>query len=244
MPLKALEISIQYVYTLHTYWIDFEVMANVSPYSLRTKVGSEELDYTQLKSLLSDYQQPRNKINKWLADNSLIRVKKGLYVFGPEYTRGPYCTETLANLIYGPSAISLEYALSFYGLIPERSTQITSITPKKNKRFDTSVGLFTYRYIHPKKYTVGITQYYLNETHPILIATPEKALADYFYFHARKVSFKNMQDMLVFLSQDLRIDNELLLQFDILMLKKIQEHYNLPALEWIIKIVIKGVRYE
>lgn len=216
----------------------------MTPHQLRAKTGSEELDYTQLTSLLSDYKQPRSKIRQWLADKSLIRVKKGLYVFGPEIARGLYSNETLANLIYGPSAISLEYALSFYGLIPERSVEITSITPKKNKRFDTPVGFFTYHHIHQKRYAVGITQHYLNETHPILIATPEKALADYFYFRERNIDFKSMNDMLMFLHQDLRIDNELLLQFDAPLLKKIQEGYQLPALDWLLKIVINGVSYE
>jgi hypothetical protein len=224
--------------------MDLMLMSNITPYSLRTKVGSEELDYTQLISLLGDYRQPRSKINKWLADGSLIRIKKGLYVFGPEYAREPYCSETLANLIYGPSAISLEYALSFYGLIPERSTEITCITPKKNKRFKTPVGLFTYRYIHPNKYAVGITQYYLDETHPILIATPEKALVDYIYFRARGAHFKSIHDMLLFLSQDMRVDNDLLLKFDVTLLRKIKEQYKLPVIDYLIKIVEKGVRYE
>lgn len=46
-----------------------------------------------------------------LRKKAIIRVKKGLYVFGPEVRRRPFSLEVLANTIYGPSYISLQYAL-------------------------------------------------------------------------------------------------------------------------------------
>lgn len=56
----------------------------------------------------------------------------------------------LAGLIHGPSYISLECALGFYGLIPERTKEITSICmgkkSRKVKRFETPLGRFSY---HP-----------------------------------------------------------------------------------------------
>jgi predicted transcriptional regulator of viral defense system len=214
-----------------------KVMAHLTGEQLRKLVGSEECDYVMLKSILSTYKQPRMKISKWLADGTLIRVKKGFYVFGPACAQGPYCTETLANLLYGPSILSLEYALSFYGIIPERVEQLTSITPKKNKQFNTPVGVFTYQHQHMNKYSVGITQYYMDETHPIFIATPEKALADYFYFRCKQSSFNTLNDMLSFLENDLRADHALLLQLDVDLLGKIQEQYKLPALNFLIKMI-------
>ncbi len=38
-----------------------------------------------------------------------------------------------ANLLYGPSYVSLEYALHHYSLIPERTAEITSVTPGRSK---------------------------------------------------------------------------------------------------------------
>ena len=61
--------------------------------------------------------------------------KKGLYIFGKSVALQPYSKEVLANLIYGPSAISLSYALSYYGLIPERVHIVTSITNNRIKTF-------------------------------------------------------------------------------------------------------------
>ena len=76
-------------------------------YQLRQAAGREEIDYAFLLSQLREYREPRKKIQAWLENGDLIRVKKGLYIFGPKVTRRPFCQEWLANLIYGPSAISL-----------------------------------------------------------------------------------------------------------------------------------------
>ena len=111
--------------------------------TLRKQAGREEIDYLLLKSLLSNVTCPRDKITRLLKNDTLIRVKKGLYVFGPSAAQQPFSKELLANLIYGPSAISLEYALSFYGFIPESTFTLTCITNKRNKFFSTPVGAFS-----------------------------------------------------------------------------------------------------
>ena len=72
----------------------------------------------------------------------------------------------------------LTYALSFYGLIPEKVETVTSITNNRNKFFATGVGNFQYYYLHPQKYAVGIVLNTLNKHQNILIASPEKALCD------------------------------------------------------------------
>src|SRR3990167_4009219 len=110
--------------------------------ALRKLAGGEEIDYQFLMSALQDYAQPRDKVSQWLKTGELVRVKKGLYVFGKTVAETAYSQEVLANLIYGPSAISLSYALSFYGLIPERVPVITSITNNRIKSFATSIGTF------------------------------------------------------------------------------------------------------
>jgi len=150
--------------------------------NLRNCILTEEFDYGSLKQALSAYKNPRVKINDLLKKGHIIRVKKGLYVFGPELARGPYVKESLANLIYGPSYISLEYALYFYGLIPERVETVTSVTDKRKKLFNTPVGIFSYRYIHPSLYPHGVTLYKMDQYHSILLASREKAICDMLYF--------------------------------------------------------------
>ena len=163
----------------------------------------EEVDYNYLKSVLSNYKNKRVKINDMLRKGEIIRVKKGLYVLGETYKRGYYYRETISNLIYGPSYISLEYALSFYGLIPERTETVTAVTNKRNKIFNTPIGRFTYRFIRQDLYPAGITIISLDEKHNIIIASREKAIADVLYFGPKLNNIKEMED---FLFQDLRID--------------------------------------
>ena len=192
---------------------------------IRNRALFEEVDYLFLKDTLKDYAQPRNKIQQLLKSKGLIRVKKGLYVFGPTAARSPYCKEVLANLIYGPSAISLEYALSFYGLIPERVEEITSITNKRNKSFTTPVGRFTYHYLHPHKYPIGITQIELHNR-KVLMATPEKALCDLLIL--RGPTFENTQMLQSHLVDNLRLEEDRIHQLDLMLLTSIAKRYSHP----------------
>ena len=186
---------------------------NMNIAQLRRLIDREEVDYQLLLSALSDYAHPRDKITSWLKSGELVRVKKGLYVFGKEAALTPYSPEILANLIYGPSAISLSYALSFYGLIPERTMTITSITNKRDKSFTTPVGDFTYRYLTPTKYAVGIELFSLNEKSHFLIASPEKALCDHIYLTDKKIKLDTTSDIEHYILDDLRIYEDALNKF-------------------------------
>jgi len=89
------------------------------------------IDYSYLMDLLKSYQSPRDKISRMIMKKEIIPVKKGLYVLSPEFGK-PIDLKVVANLIYGPSYISLEYALSYWGLIPEKVEEVTSITNKSS----------------------------------------------------------------------------------------------------------------
>ncbi len=111
----------------------------------------------------------------------------------------------------------MEYALSFYGLIPEKIEIVTSITNKRNKLFKTPVGIFSYKYISLEKYSLGITQLQLDDTHRILIATKEKAIVDQV---AGVPAIRKKADMLKYLIEDLRISETQLTGFNLCKLKK------------------------
>ena len=170
---------------------------------IRSRAPGEEIDYPFLMHLLSDYRQPRLKVHALLRSGDLIRVKKGLYAFGPRLARGPLSREILANLIYGPSCLSLEYALSLYGLIPERVEAVTSVTSGRAKRFDTPVGTFLYEPLPPRCYPHGIEWYADTDGRNYLVASPEKALCD---LVLRRFDGKDAGELALFLFDDRRID--------------------------------------
>jgi hypothetical protein len=201
---------------------------------VRGAVNTEEFDYSTLIQSLRHYKKPRDAITRFLNDGSIIRVKKGLYVFGKNYRRGVVCKESLANLIYGPSYLSLEYALSYHGLIPERVEQFTSMTPLRNKNFQTPIGVFAYIHLHPKKIPIGITMVKVDIHHQFLIATPEKALADRIAFHKNLTS---TQDVYSFLCEGLRVEEESLAQLRIPLMEQIKDVYRNPAVTYLTQLV-------
>ena len=182
-----------------------------------------ELDYQFVMDCLKDYKSPRAKLTRLLKSGALIRVRKGLYLLGQKFKHTPYCLELLANLIYGPSYVSLERALRIYGLIPEHVEVITSVTVKVSKEFKTPVGFFSYAHCHPKSYSVGVTTRSFSENETPLIATPEKALTDMLTIRRGKVT--SMHHVEQILLEDLRIEEEDLLTLDLGQIRRIQEDY-------------------
>lgn len=211
-------------------------MPSLDAFQLRKKIPQEEFDYTLLSSILSDYIGPRQKIHDLIKKEVITRVKKGLYVFGPDYNQVPVCKEVLANLIYGPSYISLEYALSFHGLIPERVEKMTSVTSKKDKKFSTPMGEFTYRHLTLQKYAIGIEQIWIDRTHPVLIASIEKALSDILILN-KIPTFKTEKEAKIFLEDDLRIDQEHWKRFDLKTLRQLNKVYRSKNIDQILEVL-------
>ncbi|NGX42766.1 MAG: hypothetical protein K940chlam7_01053 [Chlamydiae bacterium] len=194
--------------------------------ALRQKCRGEELDYGFLMDYFKKYRAPRSKIMRLIRSGELIRVKKGLYVFGDLYRKQPVHRGLLANLIYGPSYVSKEYALSYYGMIPERVEAVTSMTTKKNKTFHTPFGTFTYQHLHERRYAVGVNWVELEEGRHFFLASPEKALADIV------VSFRDIRskkEMATHLRENLRIDESALGELDRSRMHKIAAEYRNPV---------------
>ncbi|EFK08081.1 conserved hypothetical protein [delta proteobacterium NaphS2] len=172
---------------------------------LKREIPQEEFEYQTLLDCLKGYARPRDKISDLLRKGIIIRVKKGLYVLGDEYRQRPFSREILGNLVYGPSYISLDYALHYYGLIPERVDAITSVTTGRSRKFFTPVGLFTYRMISLDAFRIGMDRIEIGEGRAFLMATPEKAMADKLQ-EIRGVGIKTIRDLEDYLEKDLRID--------------------------------------
>jgi hypothetical protein len=192
---------------------------------LRKKIQGEEFDYQALLDGLKEYSHPRDKITNLLRQKVIIRIKKGIYIFGERYARRLFSREVLANMIYGPSYISLDYALHFHGLIPERIETVTSVTLGRSRRFSTPVGLFTYRQIPMKAYQIGIDQVELDKDRHFLMAIPEKALADKIQSE-RGLKLRSQVGLREYLLTNLRIDPEGLEKMNVRALARIAVGYD------------------
>lgn len=184
----------------------------------------DEIDYQMLLDLFKDYARPRDKISDLVRKGILIRVKKGLYLLGDDYRRHPYSKELLANLIYGPSYVSLQYALHYYGMIPERVETVTSVTIGRSKRFTTPLGLFTYRQIPIAAFSPGMTRKALDGDRAFLLATPEKAVCDMIVVD-QGVSLRSFKSLRRYLFEDLRLEPEALTNLQAEQIGEIARHY-------------------
>ncbi len=130
-----------------------------------------------------DPQGLRCDVQYWRKQGHLIPLKKGIYVFSEDLRKQALSTGYIANYLLSPSYLSLEYALSYYDLIPEKVTVYTSITTQKTTTFRTPIGIFEYRSVK-ESLLRGFTK--ANDTvKDYFIATPEKAILDFFYFHQK-----------------------------------------------------------
>jgi len=115
-------------------------------------------------------------LEKQTKSGFLIRLKKGLYGLKTDMPT----EEEIANQLYQPSYISLEYALAFYGLIPEMLYTVTSVTTKTTRSFNVNSIDFMYRSVK-KEFFVGYSLVNKNNS-SFLMADKEKAYLDYCYF--------------------------------------------------------------
>ncbi len=205
---------------------------------LRARTDEEEFDYQILLDCLKQYERPRDKITSLLRENAIIRVKKGIYIFGPKYARRPFSREVLANMIYGPSCVSLDFALHHHGLIPERVEAVTSVTIGRGRRFVTPVGLFIYRQIPPAAFPVGIDRVPLEGGRSFLVALPEKALADKIH-DDRGTGIRNQRDLRRYLTENLRIDAMSLKKLRTGILSNLAERYRSRRLRLLTRIVAR-----
>ncbi|WP_304426230.1 hypothetical protein [uncultured Adlercreutzia sp.] len=154
-----------------------------------------------LQEELSSYGDPKNKMRRLVRDGTLVRVTKGLYE--TDATTPP---QLLAASICGPSYISFEYALAYYGMIPEAVPTVTSATFEKGrvKRYETPFGTFTFHDVPSAAFPAGIVTA-VDEGRAFRIATPEKALCDMLWLRPPVSTYRDLADLLF---ADLRLEPE------------------------------------
>lgn len=121
------------------------------------------------------------KVLQMFKKKELLPLKKGLYI-DPSYLafhKGKV-EEYVANILYFPSYLSLEYVLAKEGLIPEAVYTYTSVTTKATRMFSNALGTFVYRSVKPEFFD-GYVSIRFQENYRIKTATKAKALFDFLY---------------------------------------------------------------
>lgn len=179
-----------------------------------TRLSNQPLPHQLLVSILKDYERPNDKIYQLAKEGIILSIKKGLYVIGPALNidRKPE-PFLLANHILGPSYVSVETALSYHNLIPERVYEIASMTTQAPRKFNTPIGTFTYTRLPLPYYAFGIRSEKLADDQYAMVASPEKALCDKI-ITTSGLLFRSRKAAKEFLLENMRMDEGALKQLN------------------------------
>lgn len=189
---------------------------------------------TDLHHLLDKSSHSRQAIVKrFIQKGHLIPIKRDLYLI-KKLKSSPINSFEIVPIIYGPSYVSFESALSYHGWIPEAVRAITCASGKRAKEFETPLGIFSYEHIPIKAFSFGVEQHEVGAL-TLFIASPIKALADMIY--ARKRVWESIDD----LNLDLRIEVESFQNSDKAMLTELIENYPSKKVKNTLNILLKDL---
>jgi predicted transcriptional regulator of viral defense system len=131
-----------------------------------------------INKVFKDFDNRR--LSEWQKKGYILKVRRGYYCFA-DYVEKEGFLQFASNKIYSPSYISLESALAHYGLIPEESFLLTSVSSRNTAEFQTQLGSFSYRHLKSdlffgyKVLTINNLFYKIGEV--------EKVILDYLYLN-------------------------------------------------------------
>ena len=187
---------------------------------------------SMLKDKYKEYKNPIDKIKRETDNGHLFRLNRGIYETDKNAE-----SYLLAAHILTPSYLSFDWALSYYGLIPEKVFSITSASfmNRKNKVFVNKYGRFEYSDISPNAFPEGLT-YIENGEYISKIATREKAICDSLSKWRVVNSVKELKELLFI---DKRIDNNEFASCDFALMLRLAALYKKTNLELLIKLIRK-----
>ncbi len=179
-------------------------------------------------------------LKRALKSNEVIRIHRGLYCLAPKYLRRKPDPLIFAQLIHGPSYISLETSLSYHGWIPEAVYAITSASMDRAREFETPLGHFSFTRIPQKVFYAEVTRIEKQDGNEpsflagesFLIASPLKALADYVYAH--RLDWTSAEPVI----ESLRVDENSLAGIDSEIVELLINNYSSQR----VRRFLKGLR--
>lgn len=206
-------------------WIEFQAkMASFRVFS----IGDLEKQFPSMNLM---------NLVRWQKKGYILRLRNRWYAFNDAESH-ENIEWLAANLIYAPSYVSLHTALSWYNLIPEMIVSTTSVSTRKTNKFSTPLGDFVYHRIKPELFGFGYalenmdaSKSGIGKFRKIMVATPQKALLDFFYINSFYDSEKEMEDLRLNDTELVKTINKVFYQY--------LERYENRALERRIRLMIK-----
>ena len=190
-----------------------------------------------LREKYNNYANPLDKIKRDTDSGIIFRLTRGLYE-----TDNSVNPCFLASSILSPSYLSFDWALSYYGLIPEKVFSITSasLNIRKNKTFINKFERYEYSDIPASAFSEGLI-YIENGDYIVKIATKEKAICDSLSKWRVVNSVKALKELLFV---DKRIDEDEFSTCDFKLMMRLASLYKKTNLDMLIKLIRKEYDHE
>ena len=142
-------------------------------------------------------------VKRAIMSGEILHMRRGLYCLAGKYNRHVLDRNSFANLIYGPSYISMETALSIHGWIPEAVHSVISVSQGRTRTLETPLGVFDYVQVKQRPLYSGVERMETGDKElTFFVAKPLKALAD--YVASRRLDWTGVEP----LEESLRIEAE------------------------------------
>ncbi|MBT3249533.1 MAG: hypothetical protein HN846_04915 [Candidatus Pacebacteria bacterium] len=139
----------------------------------------------------------RNTIDYWIKNKTLIRIKRGFYVFSSfldKKDNALYYSKFLATKLIEPSYLSMEFMLQEHQMLTDVVYGYSIVTLKKTNVIKNKFGVFNFSSIKKDLFTgfskisYGSMSWY--------VASKAKALFDYIYFNQDKFTAFSEDELL------------------------------------------------
>jgi predicted transcriptional regulator of viral defense system len=206
-------------------WVEFQV--KMGPFRVFS-IGDVEKQFPSMNLM---------NLVRWQRKGYILRLRNRWYAFNDAESH-ENIEWLAANLIYSPSYVSLHTALSWFNLIPEMVVSTTSVSTRKTNKFSTPMGDFHYHRIKPELFgfgyvleNMGASRSGKGKSRKIMVATPQKAILDFFYINSFYSTEKEMEDLRLNETELANIINEEFYRY--------LERYESKALERRIRLMTK-----
>lgn len=113
---------------------------------------------TEIRGCFAELAAPQKKVQALEKASELVRLKRNLYIVNKELTGKETDVRLCANHLYGPSYVSLQWALRYYGMIPEQVFLMILATTRRSRTFQTPVGRFGYMQVPPAYFPISMAR--------------------------------------------------------------------------------------
>jgi|GEM_PF-141835 len=199
-----------------------------------------------IEELSKEYKNPSAKIRSMRKNGELKWIKRGLYTASNDIFK-----EVFSEIIYSPSYVSFEKALSRYNLIPEWVPVCTCATYGEmhdkstgwsefynnsglySYEFENDLGRYLYKNIPKEVFPYGLRTYYRGNYYWTM-ATPEKAICDLLY---RRKDIDGYAMFEGFLFEGMRFDEDEFFALDKNLFLELAPMYKVQNLEYLERYV-------